>query len=169
MNRSLIRFAPLTTINKIRPSITTNRCVHNTAVGVNSMGQKVDRPISPHVTIYSQPIPAVSSITNRVTGTLLTIGMTGAGILALTGSCDIPASIHAFKSSVPALVPLVKIIVAFPLIYHSLAGIRHLYWDYTAKMLELPAVEISSKILIGVSVVLAIGTAFISLPPLIKS
>ncbi len=32
------------------------------------------RPISPHVNIYKFPVPAISSITNRVTGTALSVG-----------------------------------------------------------------------------------------------
>ena len=134
--------------------------------GVNSSGAKVERPVSPHVTIYSQPIPAVSSITNRVSGVLLTIGMYGGGLVALAGSCDLPTAIHTFQSSAPALVPVVKAIVAWPLVYHTLAGVRHLYWDYTAKGMDLASVELSSKALIASSVVLAVGAAFITLSPL---
>ena len=122
--------------------------------------------MSPHVTIYSQPIPAVSSITNRVSGVLLTVGMYGGGLVALAGSCDLPGAIHSFQSSAPALVPVVKAIVAWPIVYHSLAGVRHLYWDYTAKGMDLASVELSSKALIASSVVLAVGAAFITIKPL---
>jgi hypothetical protein len=38
---------------------------------------KLGRPVSPHVTIYAFPVVALSSITVRVTGVLLTIGTTG--------------------------------------------------------------------------------------------
>ena len=33
------------------------------------------RPVSPHVTIYSFPVVALSSIANRVTGTMLSFGL----------------------------------------------------------------------------------------------
>jgi hypothetical protein len=36
---------------------------------------KLGRPVSPHVTIYKFPAAALSSITNRVTGVVLTGGM----------------------------------------------------------------------------------------------
>ena len=36
---------------------------------------KKGRFVSPHLTIYKFPITALSSITNRVTGVLLTVGM----------------------------------------------------------------------------------------------
>ena len=133
--------------------------------GVNSSGAKVERPVSPHVTIYSQPIPALSSITNRVSGLLLTIGMYGGGVAALAGSCDLPAAVFAFQQSAPAVVPVVKAIVAWPLVYHTLAGVRHLYWDYTAKGMDLASVELSSKALIAASVVIALGAAFVTIGP----
>ena len=134
-------------------------------MGVNSSGLKVERPISPHVTIYSQPIPAVSSITNRATGVMLTVGMASMGLTALAGSCDLAAYVSSFQQSVPALVPVAKAVVAWPLLYHTLAGVRHLYWDYTARGLELKTAELTSRILIAASVLLAIAAAFVSLPP----
>ena len=36
---------------------------------------KKGRPVSPHVTIYKFPLAAISSITNRVTGCVLSVGM----------------------------------------------------------------------------------------------
>lgn len=36
---------------------------------------KKGRPVSPHVTIYKFPVVALSSITNRVTGAGLSVGM----------------------------------------------------------------------------------------------
>jgi succinate dehydrogenase cytochrome b556 subunit len=134
-------------------------------VGVNSAGAKVERPISPHVTIYSQPIPAISSITNRVTGVLLSIGLGGAAVVALTASCDLPSYVAAFQHSAPALVPVVKAIVAWPLVYHTLAGVRHLVWDYTARGMDLSSVELSSKLLLASSVVLAVAAAAVTIGP----
>lgn len=34
-----------------------------------------NRPISPHVSIYKFPLPAISSITHRITGVSLTAGI----------------------------------------------------------------------------------------------
>ena len=131
---------------------------------MNSSGMKVERPISPHVTIYSQPIPAVSSITNRASGVMLSIGLTGAAVVAMTVTCDLPSLIASFQQAAPALVPVVKAVVAWPLVYHTLAGVRHLVWDYTARGMDLASVELSSKLLIAASIVLAVAAAFITLP-----
>ena len=54
-------------------------------------------------------------------------GMTGAGLIALTG--DLPATIAALKHSSPVLLYPIKAAVAFPLVYHYLGGLRHVIWD----------------------------------------
>ena len=173
----LLRFAPFSASLRVRGATTwadsagsfnarpQAAAFPERRIGVNSSGVKVERPISPHVTIYSQPLPAVSSITNRASGVMLTIGLSGAGLVALTGSCDLPAYVAAFQHSAPALVPVVKAVVAWPLVYHTLAALRHLVWDYTARGMDLSSVELSSKALLAASVVLSIGAAAITLAP----
>ena len=134
-------------------------------VGVNSSGAKVERPISPHVTIYAQSIPAISSITNRVSGTMLSVGLSGAALVALFGSCDLPGYVLSFQHAAPALVPVVKAVVAWPVLYHTLAAVRHLLWDYTARGLDLSSVELTSKLLIAASIALSLGAAAVTIAP----
>lgn len=139
-----------------------------------SAGQ-AKRPVSPHVTIYKFPLPALTSITTRATGVGLGIGLSllysrahtnshvsgsiGIATAALFGNCDIPSMVHSFQQSAPILVPVAKAVVAFPLVFHSLAGIRHMYWDKTASHLDLASVELSSQILTGSSIVLTLVLA----------
>ena len=54
-------------------------------------------------------------------------GMTGAGLVALTG--DLPATVETLKHTSPALLYPIKAAVAFPLVYHYLGGLRHVIWD----------------------------------------
>ena len=54
-------------------------------------------------------------------------GMTGAGLIALTG--DLPATVETLKHTSPALLYPIKAAVAFPLVYHYLGGLRHVIWD----------------------------------------
>lgn len=79
-----------------------------------------------------------------------------AGYIALTG--DLGAAIASFKASYPLLVFPAKFVVAFPLLYHYLAGLRHMYWDHYKygnqadkhSPLEVPSVEASSRmVLVG--------------------
>jgi len=123
-------------------------------------GKTVERPISPHVTIYSMPLTAVTSITHRLTGIGLSAGFGLLAWLALLGSCDIPAYIAAFQSAAPLLVYPTKLIVSFPLAYHYTVGIRHLLWDKTAEGLSLDEVEQSNKIIIGVAATLTLFFTF---------
>ena len=181
---------------------------------IGSVAQLVSkRPVSPHVfeidgkgMHYKMPINAVTSIMNRVTGTVLTLGARcppglcfmptshaalllaclvaclqdrfqsfastvrtfwkpartcnvaavlalstsslallvialhskpraqpygagawGAGAVALQG--DLVAAVDAFKAAAPMLVLPAKFAVAFPLVYHYLGGVRHVFWD----------------------------------------
>lgn len=100
------------------------------------------RPLSPHVFDdvgvglsmppkfhYKMPLGAVSSVTNRATGVMLSLGAGAAGWAALV-SGDLGTAIASFKSSYPLLVIPAKFAVAFPLVYHYLGGLRHLYWDH---------------------------------------
>ena len=89
------------------------------------------RPLSPHVfeidykqMHYKMPLAATSSIANRVSGVMLSVGFGAAGFLSLSG--DLGATIAALKDAYPLLVYPAKFSVAFPLSYHYLAGIRHL-------------------------------------------
>jgi succinate dehydrogenase (ubiquinone) cytochrome b560 subunit len=46
--------------------------------------EKLGRPMSPHVTTYAFPAVAISSITQRVTGVLLSVGVGGVAAFPLT-------------------------------------------------------------------------------------
>jgi len=117
-------------------------------------------PLSPHVTIYKFPLPAIASITTRITGVALSVGFGLTGLIAFAKSPEtVPAYIEVLKSGYPNLTIFAKLCVAFPLTYHYLSGLRHLYWDVTAKYLDLPSVRSSTIVLgasaIGISLVLA--------------
>lgn len=100
---------------------------------------KLNRPLSPHVTIYKFPIAAITSILNRGTGLALsvgslstliltqlkfinffmtTVGVSGIGFLSLFG-ID-PTVVISAIGSTAYIGPLSKICVSFPLVYVSL-------------------------------------------------
>lgn len=123
------------------------------------------RPVSPHVFEidgkgfhYKMPINAISSITNRATGVALTGAISGAGLIALTG--DLPATIDAMKAASPAFTMLVKAGISFPLIYHYLAGLRHVMWEHVkigkqadkTSLLENETVDKSSRAIFAGSI-----------------
>ena len=121
---------------------------------------KKGRPVSPHVEIYRFPTVAISSITNRVTGVMLSIGVSGIGAMAFVGAD--PSAVTAAIASTGGLATIPKFAVAFPLVYHYLGGIRHIVWDRSPEKLTNEDVERSSAVLIGGSAALSAGIALIS-------
>jgi succinate dehydrogenase/fumarate reductase cytochrome b subunit len=79
--------------------------------------------------------------------------MSGIGAMALLG-VDVPAVMSILGGSVIA--PLAKGAVAFPLVYHYLAGVRHLMWDFQPDTLDNKQVEKSSWILLASSAALTL-------------
>lgn len=134
------------------------------------------RPVSPHVFEignkgfhYRMPLNAISSITNRATGVALSVGFTAAGCIAIAG--DLPGTIDAFRASYPALIFPTKVLIAGPLVYHYLGGLRHILWDKSRlgnqadkdSYMDLPAVDLSSKIMFGATAVGTLGLAAYSI------
>jgi succinate dehydrogenase (ubiquinone) cytochrome b560 subunit len=122
---------------------------------------KTGRPVSPHVTIYTFPIGALTSITNRVTGVALSIGAFGlASIELLNGSGSAMLLMQDINASTgPVLGSMAKFTVSFPLIYHYLGGVRHLAWDNYPELLTNVDVTKASYALVGGSAMFSAGMA----------
>lgn len=120
------------------------------------------RPVSPHVTIYSFPITALTSIANRVTGLALSIGAAGLGTVELVGGSGASFALMQEIAATGAIVGgVAKFSVAFPCTYHYLGGLRHLLWDKNPDMLTTSEVANASYALIGSSTALSLGLLFV--------
>ena len=86
--------------------------------------------------------------------------MSTIGTVALLGG-DVPYLMNAVGSSMVG--PLAKILVAFPLVYHYLGGLRHYMWDKDPGMLSTPDVTRSSYILFGASGIITLGLSVVSI------
>jgi succinate dehydrogenase (ubiquinone) cytochrome b560 subunit len=143
----------------------------------NHLDLVAKRPLSPHVfeidhkqMHYKMPLAATSSILNRVTGVMLSVGFGGVGLVSLKHG-DVGGLIASYKAAYPLLVFPAKFAVAFPLAYHYLAAIRHMYWDRYKygnmidknSPLELPNIQASSKAVILGGAALAAGLAVYSI------
>ena len=118
--------------------------------------EKLGRPMSPHVTTYAFPAVAISSITQRVTGVLLSVGVGGVAAGSLAG-VDM-AALATAVSCYP-----VKFAVAFPLTYHYAGALRHTLWDRKPEtMLNNKDAEKSSYLVMGGSTIVAAGLAAMS-------
>ena len=128
------------TLGRARVATTTLRIKNASNLGARSLGiytshdskepyskqmEKTGRPLSGHVDVYlkhnSFPLIAISSITNRASGVVLSAGIAGVGALSLAGA-DVPATMMAVSATAPFFW---KFGVGFPLTYHYICGIRH--------------------------------------------
>jgi succinate dehydrogenase (ubiquinone) cytochrome b560 subunit len=124
--------------------------------------KETGRPVSPHVTIYSFPITALSSITNRVTGVTMALGAAGLGAIEIVGGAGTSLSLMETIGSQGFLISGgAKFAVSFPLVYHYAAALRHLAWDYYPDLLNNVGAEKSSYALVGGSTVVSAGMMFL--------
>uniref|UniRef100_A0A8C8GTL1 Succinate dehydrogenase cytochrome b560 subunit, mitochondrial n=1 Tax=Oncorhynchus tshawytscha TaxID=74940 RepID=A0A8C8GTL1_ONCTS len=119
---------------------------------------KLNRPMSPHLTIYKWSMPMMMSITHRGTGVGLSGGISAFALLALVLPGNYPYYLDLIHSlSVgPALLSLAKFGIAFPVSYHTLNGIRHLFWD-SGKGFKIPEVYRSGYVVIVLSILTSIA------------
>ncbi|KAG7524110.1 succinate dehydrogenase cytochrome b560 subunit, mitochondrial [Solea senegalensis] len=123
---------------------------------------RLNRPMSPHITVYKWSVPMMMSITHRGTG----VGLSGAisafalAALVLPGNYpDYLDMIHSLSVG-PGLIGLAKFGIAFPVSFHTYNGIRHLLWDI-GKGFKIPEVYRTGYTVIGLSIVTSIAVALL--------
>lgn len=111
------------------------------------------RPLSPHLQIYRLPLPAILSITHRMTGVILSTGtiLLAAWMIALAQGPQSFALAMMIVSH--PLGQLVLFGYSAALCYHLCNGIRHLNWD-RGRGLEIESVYRSGKITIAAAIIL---------------
>ncbi|TVY34577.1 Succinate dehydrogenase cytochrome B subunit, mitochondrial [Lachnellula occidentalis] len=98
------------------------------------VAQRKNRPNSPHLTIYAPQIPWILSITNRITGSVLSgaFYIFGSAYLVaplLGWHLDSASMAAAFGAWPVAAKVMTKFAFALPFTFHSFNGIRHFVWD----------------------------------------
>jgi len=89
-----------------------------------------ERPVNLDLTQFSFPLPALTSITHRITGVILFVGLAFllyAFNLSLTSPAAFAEAVALFEA------PLAKLItwgLLTALGYHLVAGIKHLFLDF---------------------------------------
>jgi len=111
------------------------------------------RPLSPHLQIYKLPLPAVMSITHRISGVVLSSGSLLLALwLMLLASGETGFATAQMVLSHP-LGMLVMAGYSAALFYHGCNGVRHLFWDM-GKGLTIEAVYRSGKLTITLAIAL---------------
>jgi succinate dehydrogenase / fumarate reductase cytochrome b subunit len=91
--------------------------------------QTVERPLSPHLSIYKPLINMVMSILHRLTGAALYFGtLLLAAWLIATAMGEVPFTYVNALFAHP-VGQLVLFGYSWALVHHMLGGIRHLIWD----------------------------------------
>jgi succinate dehydrogenase / fumarate reductase, cytochrome b subunit len=112
----------------------------------------IERPISPHLSIYRPQINMVMSIVHRITGGALYFGTTllAAWLVAAAMGEREFAFVNALFGHPIGL--LVLLGYSWALLHHMLGGLRHLTWD-TGRAFDLRSVNILSWLTIVGSLV----------------
>ena len=89
----------------------------------------VERPLSPHLSIYKPTLTMMMSIVHRITGAALFFGtlLLTWWLLAAASGPTAYAKVQAFMGSIVGM--LILFGYTWALIHHMLGGIRHLIWD----------------------------------------
>jgi succinate dehydrogenase / fumarate reductase, cytochrome b subunit len=91
---------------------------------------KTDRPINLALTKFSFPLAAIASITHRITGVLLFVGIAFLLYLLDQSLTSAQGLENARALLTQPLPKLLLIAVVATLIYHFVAGIKHLFLDF---------------------------------------
>ena len=88
------------------------------------------RPLSPHLQIYKPQITSVLSMSHRLSGVFLSLGLLAMFVfvllLAIGENCY--SLWQCFSNSLIGEIVLMGWVLA--LFFHMFNGIRHLFWDY---------------------------------------
>jgi succinate dehydrogenase / fumarate reductase cytochrome b subunit len=114
--------------------------------------QTIERPLSPHLTIYRPQINMVMSIVHRITGAALYLGtilLAAWLVAAAMGEQEFALVNGLFGHPIGLLILLGY---SWALIHHMLGGLRHLIWD-TGRAFDLRSVNTLSWLTIVGSLV----------------
>jgi len=125
--------------------------------------QRLNRPVSPHLTIYRPQITWVTSMLNRITGIALSGGLYLFGTAYLVAPTlgwhlESQALAAAFASWPIILQATTKFLVSMPFTFHCFNGVRHLVWD-TASMFTNKQVNQTGWTVVGLTVLSSLALA----------
>jgi succinate dehydrogenase / fumarate reductase, cytochrome b subunit len=116
------------------------------------------RPLSPHLSVYKFKYTLTTSILNRITGVVLSLGFLVLCRWLLSVAGGAPAQARAQRLLSLPLMKLFYLALLFAFCYHLCAGIRHLVWD-TGRGLERAQSQRSAWVVVIVSVLLTLAIA----------
>lgn len=116
-----------------------------------------NRPLSPHLQVYKLPLPAVMSISHRISGVALCVGAIGL-VYWLVSLATGPAAFEAAQGFMGSFLgKLILFAFSYGLFYHLCNGIRHLFWDAVIGM-DIETVYKTGYVVLAASVALTLLT-----------
>lgn len=97
--------------------------------GYDEKNMRINRPMSPHLTIYAPQLTAMLSITHRGMGMAMGGYLTMVGLAAIVMPNTIEHYMEHLENIGWFFHFFIKMSLAFPMCYHYINGIRHLFWD----------------------------------------
>ena len=88
-----------------------------------------NRPLSPHIQVYKLPLTGIISITHRITGVMLSLGLIF--FVYVVSTIDAGADAYMDMQSLMNLwiFKLIYWVFIYALFFHLCHGVRHLIWD----------------------------------------
>ena len=126
----------------------------------NRAAPVINRPLSPHLSIYRPQLTSMTSILVRITGNALIV----AAVLVIWWFVAAAAGPEAFARADYVITSwfgkLVMLGSLLALWYHLLGGLRHLIWD-SGRMLDVQSSERFGIFMLAGSVVLTVLTILV--------
>jgi succinate dehydrogenase / fumarate reductase cytochrome b subunit len=121
-----------------------------------------NRPLSPHLQIYKPQITSVLSISHRLSGIFLSLGLLAmfAFVLLLSMGQNYYELWKYFSNSLIGELILMGWVIA--LFFHMFNGVRHLFWDYGLG-LSLSVAKWTGLLVCGATIIISIFIGVISL------
>lgn len=115
-----------------------------------------NRPLSPHLQVYSKLNNMVMSILHRITGVALYFGsaLLAWWLIAAASGPKYFGFVNGLLGSIPGKLVLVG--YTWALLHHMIGGIRHFIWD-TGRGFELRTVNLMSNMSIVLSLLLTLA------------
>ncbi len=116
---------------------------------------EVNRPLSPHLSVYRWQVTNTLSILHRLTGVVLSAGamVFTVWLAAIAGGPDAYLGVIGMLRSPPGVLLLAG--ATFCFFYHLCNGIRHLFWD-AGYGFEIRRARASGLAVVGLATVLTV-------------
>ncbi len=96
---------------------------------MSEVTNKTQRPLSPHLQVYRLPLTALLSISHRITGVALSVGMLLVTAFFIAAACGEEQYNVVMGIATSPFGKIILFLWSAALYFHMCNGIRHMFWD----------------------------------------